>query len=477
MTVAVQWQLFDALDADAYAALKADIRERGVLVPVEVDERGDILDGHHRVRAHTELRAEGVALPDYPSIVRYGLDEAGKRRHVIALNLYRRHLTPAQRAPFIRELRADGLTLRQIAATAGVSVKTVHRDLEASDLSSAKSAPATIRNARGQRRPATYRPRQLVKGALASSARQRQIALDAAVSGALDALPPGVHPFDHRVIHQAAKATRRERDRGAVAAPAPAVTVPSGVVLAVADARKLPLAGPSVELVVTSPPYSLDVAYDGGDVEAGDWPSFMAEWLAEALRVTKPSGRLALNVPLDTTRGGCRPTYAQAVDAAVSVGWCYRSTIVWADGELGKSTARGSVDSASSPSIIAPVELVALFSKGAWGRAVEIPSDLAHADWVDWTNGLWRFRGETSPWEGHPAPFPPELPRRLIRLLSFPGETVLDPFVGSGTTALIALELGRRAVGFDASPAYLASAGRRILRAQRSADRACEAAP
>ena len=80
-------------------------------------------------------------------------------------------------------------------------------------------------------------------------------------------------------------------------------------VLAVADARALPLVDACIDLTVTSPPYALDIGYVGGDVRAEAWPVFMADWLAETLRVTKPHGRLALNVPLDTTRGGKRPTY------------------------------------------------------------------------------------------------------------------------------------------------------------------------
>jgi tRNA G10 N-methylase Trm11 len=98
-------------------------------------------------------------------------------------------------------------------------------------------------------------------------------------------------------------------------------------VLAVADARALPLPDARVDLVITSPPYALDIGYVGGDVRADRWPEFMAGWLAEALRVTKPHGRLALNVPLDTTRGGKRPTYVQACRSALDVGWTYQASI------------------------------------------------------------------------------------------------------------------------------------------------------
>jgi site-specific DNA-methyltransferase (adenine-specific) len=97
-----------------------------------------------------------------------------------------------------------------------------------------------------------------------------------------------------------------------------------------------------------------------------------------------------------------------------------------------------------------------------WEKTGEAKSDLEHDEWLDWTNGLWSFNGETNAWEGHPAPFPVELPRRSIKLLSYPGETVLDPFVGSGTTALAASTLGRKVYGYDHSAHYIESARRRL---------------
>lgn len=256
----------------------------------------------------------------------------------------------------------------------------------------------------------------------------------------------------------------RQMERQARAAePKPIIapeTVPARIEVGSALSMNLP--DDAVHLIVTSPPYGVGVEYPDGDIPSPLWQSFMLRWLTEALRVSAPGGRLALNVPLDTFSGGCRPTYAQAVQAAIEAGWRYRSTILWADNELGKSTARGSVDSPSSPYIYAGAEPIALFSKGPWKRQPPCPPDIDHSDWVAWTNGLWRFRGVQVPWEGHPASFPLELPRRLILLLSFPGDVVLDPFVGSGTTALAAMQLGRQAIGFDRSERYVQSTLRRL---------------
>jgi len=238
--------------------------------------------------------------------------------------------------------------------------------------------------------------------------------------------------------------------------------VPSSVRLDVADAAALPLDDETVDLIVTSPPYGLSKAYAAYTDPSEGWHFMMQTWLAEAYRVARPGGRLALNVPWDTTEGGYRPTWPQACQAAVSAGWTYRWAIVWNEGNVSKSVARGSIDSAAAPHVITPVEVVGVFHKSEWGIETDKVSDLDHDEWLAWTNGLWTFRGETHPWEGHPAAFPLELPRRLVKLLSFPGDTVLDPFVGSGTTVLAAHQLGRVAWGFDHAPEYIESAKRRL---------------
>jgi site-specific DNA-methyltransferase (adenine-specific) len=239
-------------------------------------------------------------------------------------------------------------------------------------------------------------------------------------------------------------------------------TLPDSITLEVADAAALPWRDASANLIVTSPPYGLGKDY-GTDDDAAGWPARIRAWLTEMYRVAAEHGRLALNVPLDTTRGGFRATYPEAHGAAIAAGWTYRACIVWAEGNVSKSTGRGSVDSPNCVHIIAPVEVIALYHKGAWnlGRRGE-PSDLGRADWLAWTNGLWTFPGESRPWEQHPAAFPAELPTRLIKLLSFPGDVVADPFLGSGTTAVAARRLGRRCLGSDVSTAYVESTRRRL---------------
>lgn len=255
--------------------------------------------------------------------------------------------------------------------------------------------------------------------------------------------------------------TRAAKEEAREAEPIPALPVR----IEVADATALPLADASVDLIVTSPPYGLDVPYLGITDDANGWREFMTDWLSEAFRVAKADGRLAINVPLDTTKPRPRATYVQAVAAALEAGWDYRWTIVWNEGNVNKSVARGSVDSCSAPHVITPVEMIAVFCKAEWGRASYGVSDLTHAEWLEWTNGLWTFPGESRGWRGHPAPFPPELPRRLMKLLSFRGDVVLDPFNGSGTTTLVGWQLGREAIGFDQSEKYVGDAQRRLAEA------------
>lgn len=121
------YQLLDPLTDAEYKALKADIAERGIIVPVELDEDGNILDGHHRIKAWQELKDEDVALLDYPRVVRAGMTETQKRNHVRALNIIRRQLTPEQRDEQMAAMRDDGMSLRQIADAVGVSHMTVSR--------------------------------------------------------------------------------------------------------------------------------------------------------------------------------------------------------------------------------------------------------------------------------------------------------------------------------------------------------------
>ena len=150
----MNYQVMPSLTPVEFEGLKADIAQHGVLVPVEMDETGNILDGHHRVQAWQELRDEGVTLPDYPRMVRSGMTEEAKRNHARRLNVMRRQLSREQRDEVMRAMRQDGMTYKEIAQAVGVGDATAWRANR--EISNEISA---IENDRGQFRPSAYAPR------------------------------------------------------------------------------------------------------------------------------------------------------------------------------------------------------------------------------------------------------------------------------------------------------------------------------
>lgn len=233
------------------------------------------------------------------------------------------------------------------------------------------------------------------------------------------------------------------------------------------DARKLPLPDSSIDVLIFSPPYGVGMGYaQSTDIDPAEYEEFMEEFMeevfAECARVGKPNARLAVNVPLDTTKPR-RPVYADVVRAALWK-WNYRFTVIWNEDNVSKTTARGSLDSANSPHVITRVETIAVFHRGEWNRGQAGVKTMERDEWLSWTNGLWNFPGETRPWLKFPAAFPEELPRRLVRLLSLPGDTICDPFCGSGTTGVAAVRDGRRFVGVDLSPKYVLDTRLRLLK-------------
>jgi len=213
----------------------------------------------------------------------------------------------------------------------------------------------------------------------------------------------------------------------------------------------------SVQLVVTSPPYNVSKDYadyrDNRPLE--EYLNFLDEVWRECYRVLCPGGRVAINVA-NTDRTPYIPLSALITTRMLSLGFLMRGEIIWDKGaSVGVSTAWGSFARPTNPVLRDVHEYILIFCKGAWrleGR--EGGSGIANREFVDWTRSIWHFPTENASRVGHPAPFPEELPRRLILLYTSRGDMVLDPFVGSGTTAVVAARLGRRFVGYDISQEY-----------------------
>ena len=221
----------------------------------------------------------------------------------------------------------------------------------------------------------------------------------------------------------------------------------------------------SVDLIITSPPYNVDIKYNSFDDEItyNDYLKFTKDWLTKAFELAKNDGRFCLNIPLDKNKGGQQSVCADITNIAKKVGWKYHSTIIWNEGNISRRTAWGSFMSASAPYIIAPVEVIVILYKKYWKKTSgSRKNDITKKEFMDWTNGVWTFCGESKKKVGHPAPFPVELPRRCIKLFSFVDDVILDPFVGSGTTLIAAYLNNRKGIGVDIDKKYCDLAIKRL---------------
>ncbi|HXX91064.1 MAG TPA: site-specific DNA-methyltransferase [Acidimicrobiales bacterium] len=249
----------------------------------------------------------------------------------------------------------------------------------------------------------------------------------------------------------------------------------------VGDARSMHQVGDNcVALVVTSPPYFAGKEYEtvlgSGHVPASyiEYLEMLAGVFAECWRVLEPGGRIAVNV----ANLGRKPYRSLSADVTRilqdDIGFLLRGEVVWqkARGASG-NCAWGSFASAANPVLRDLSERVVVGSKGRFDRAISRArrkkDGLPHEDtiskqvFMEATLDVWTMRPESARRVNHPAPFPVELPERFIQLYTYKGDVVLDPFMGSGTTAVAALRCGRRFVGYDTDPEYV---DRALLRAK-----------
>lgn len=230
------------------------------------------------------------------------------------------------------------------------------------------------------------------------------------------------------------------------------------------DFLKTHLKDEVIDLIVTSPPYNIGIEYsqhkDSGSY--AEYLDFSKKWLTQAYRVLKKDGRMCLNIPLDKNKGGNKSVGADLTVVAKKTGFKYHSTIIWNEGNISRRTAWGSFMSASAPYVIAPVEVIVVLYKESWKKLNRGVSDIAKNDFMDWTNGIWTFNGESKKKVGHPAPFPIELPKRCIQLFSYVEDVVLDPFLGSGTTLIACHMFKRKGVGIEIDKQYFDLSIKRI---------------
>jgi site-specific DNA-methyltransferase (adenine-specific) len=225
----------------------------------------------------------------------------------------------------------------------------------------------------------------------------------------------------------------------------------------------------SVHLMVTSPPYNVGKDYDN-NLTLEEYLAFLKRVWKETYRVLVPGGRACINVA-NVGRKPYIPLHTFIVRDMIELGFLMRGEIIWDKAASATtSTAWGSWQSATNPTLRDTHEYILVFSKGSFrrdkldGRVSTITKEefLRSTKSVWYTESVWKFSAESAKRVGHPAPFPVELPHRLIQLYTYSGEIILDPFMGSGQTAIAALEAERHFVGYEITGEYVRLAKRRI---------------
>ena len=219
----------------------------------------------------------------------------------------------------------------------------------------------------------------------------------------------------------------------------------------------------SVHLMVTSPPYNVGKEYDE-NLTLEEYLAFLERVMGEVYRVLVPGGRACVNVA-NLGRKPYIPMNGLIARSMIDLGFLMRGEIIWDKAaSASTSTAWGSWQSASNPTLRDTHEYILVFSKGTFKRPkVEgRESTISKDEFLEYTKSVWGFASESAKKVGHPAPFPVELPYRLIQLYTYSNEVILDPFMGSGQTALAAKKTGRHYVGYEVNEEYLSLANERI---------------
>jgi site-specific DNA-methyltransferase (adenine-specific) len=242
----------------------------------------------------------------------------------------------------------------------------------------------------------------------------------------------------------------QDNNSGTVASYVPFSTVVNTIITGDAEAKLQTLESETVHLVFTSPPYNVGVEYDvyQDKLELNNYLEKLNKIFTECIRVLVPGGHLLINI----ANTGKQP-YTPISDFISTMLYGkidMRGEIIWNKRNSTNQTAWGSWLSANKPSLRDQHEYILVFRKS--GDRVG-DSDITNNEFVEYTKSIWEVTPETRD-VNHPAPFPKSLVARAIKLYSFKGETVLDPFNGSGTTCEVAKKLGRNFIGIDISKRY-----------------------
>jgi len=223
----------------------------------------------------------------------------------------------------------------------------------------------------------------------------------------------------------------------------------------------------SLHLMITSPPYNVSKEYDE-DLSLKEYLEMLRKVFAETYRVLVNGGRACINVA-NLGRKPYIPLSDYISQMMIDIGFNMRGEIIWNKAaSASPSTAWGSWMSASNPILRDIHEYILVFSKGDYKRdrkkteKKRKQNTISKEEFMEWTKSIWTFNAESARRVGHPAPFPIDLPYRLIQLYSFTTDIILDPFMGSGTTAIAALKSNRNYIGFEIKEEYIELIKKRV---------------
>ncbi|OQB06312.1 MAG: DNA adenine methyltransferase YhdJ [bacterium ADurb.Bin212] len=220
----------------------------------------------------------------------------------------------------------------------------------------------------------------------------------------------------------------------------------------------------SVHIMITSPPYNVGKDYDK-DLSLDDYRKLLYRVFKETYRVLVPGGRACINIA-NLGRKPYLPLHSYIIEDMAEIGYIMRGEIIWDKGSSASpSTAWGSYLKANNPVLRDVHEYILIFCKETYSmqNLHKKKSTITKEEFMEYTKSVWKFAAQRASKVGHPAPFPLDLPSRLIKLYTFENDVVLDPFTGAGTTNVAALELNRRHIGYDVDKKYCDLAENRIM--------------
>ena len=219
----------------------------------------------------------------------------------------------------------------------------------------------------------------------------------------------------------------------------------------------------SVHLMITSPPYNVGKDYDK-DLSLDEYLELLTSVFGQTYKKLVTGGRACINIA-NIGRKPYIPLHAMVIEIMLDLGFLMRGEIIWdKSASGGGSCAWGSWMSASNPVLRDYHEYILIFSKGSYSKNKNQTKrdTIERDDFINWTKSIWTFPAVNAKKIGHPAPFPIELPHRLINLYSYEEDVVLDPFCGSGTTCIAAIQNNRKYVAYDIKKEYVDLAEKRI---------------